>query len=117
VQSPINILSYNSYKVSLPNLLYFGYWCNNSVEISMRNNGHARKSVSFIFTIIMSKNKRKTNEMISYFFQYIFIVQRVMMKIKLLHTLPVDHYSIKNIFFLTFIYIGVLKDKKEVNTK
>lgn len=73
VQSPINILSSNSYDVSLPSLLYFRYWRKDSVKIKIENSGHARKLISLIFTQILSTNKFKTNEIFTFFFQYIFI--------------------------------------------
>jgi len=110
VQSPINILSNYSYNASLSSLLYYRYWREESVEIKIGNNGHARKSVSFIFTKIVCKNKFKTNEMIAYFFQFMFIVY-VMKRVVLQRTLLVDHYLKKYIHFLTFIYIGVPKMK------
>jgi len=45
VQSPINILSLNAYNASLPSLLYFRYWREDSVKIKIGHNGRARKSV------------------------------------------------------------------------
>lgn len=68
VQSPVNIIPQNAYKVNLTKLSYHRYWSeNSSVLIKIGNKGNARKSVSY-FTKIICKNKFKTNEMIAYFF-------------------------------------------------
>lgn len=41
MQSPVNILSLDSYTASLPSLLYFRYWREESVKIKIKNSGHS----------------------------------------------------------------------------